>query len=106
MTTWVYLLIYLLLVINLPPLKLFDAEKAVFRTASVINTDLKSSHTQKKTFFSLKKVKSKKKRISTLPSRHTKFEGASISVQCFHVIWTLIGRRRSQWFDWQFYLIK
>ena len=60
MTTWVYLLIYLLFVINLPPLKLFDAERAVLRTASVINTDLKSSHTQKKkTFFSLKKVRKK-----------------------------------------------
>ena len=59
MTTWVYLLIYLLFVINLPPLKVFDAERAVFRTASVINTDLKSSHTQKKNIFLFKKSKKK-----------------------------------------------
>ena len=40
---WVYLSTYLLFVINMSPLKLFNTESAVFRTASVKLIDLKSS---------------------------------------------------------------
>ena len=42
MATWVHLSTYLLFVINLSPFKLFNAESAVFRTASPKHTDLKS----------------------------------------------------------------
>ena len=53
MATWVHLSTYLLFVINLAPFKLFYTESAVFRTASVKYTDLKSPR-QRNTFFFLK----------------------------------------------------
>ena len=40
--TLVHLSTYLLFVINLSPFKLFNAKSAVFRTASIKHTDLKS----------------------------------------------------------------
>ena len=42
MATWVHLLAYLSFAINLSPFKLFNAESAVVRTASVKHTNLKS----------------------------------------------------------------
>ena len=42
MTTWVHLSTYVLSVINFSSFKLFNAESAVFKTASVKNTNLKS----------------------------------------------------------------
>ena len=42
MTTWVHLSTYVLSVINFSPFKLFNAVSAVFKTASVKNTNLKS----------------------------------------------------------------
>ena len=40
--TWVHLSTYLLFVIDLSPFKLFNAGSAVFKTASVKHTNLKS----------------------------------------------------------------
>ena len=51
MATWVCLSTYLLFVINLSPLKLFNTESAFFRTASIKQTCLKFSG--KEIYFSL-----------------------------------------------------
>ena len=44
MATWVHLSTYLLFIINFSPLKLLNAESAVYRMASVKHTDLKSPY--------------------------------------------------------------
>lgn len=54
--------------IKLPSLKLVKAESAVFKTASVKNTDLKSP--DKETFHFLIKKSRKKRMFSNLSSRH------------------------------------
>ena len=47
MAIWVHLSTYLLFAIDLPSFKLFNTDSAVFRTASIKNTDLKSPDRQK-----------------------------------------------------------
>ena len=59
MATWVHRSMYLLFVINLSSFKLFHAESAVFRTASIKHTNLKS--TKEEIHFSLKKWEKRKK---------------------------------------------
>ena len=65
MATWVHLSTYLLFFINLTAFKLFNAEGAVFRMASVKHADLKFPE---------------KRSIPTLPGRHKKFDVASTSI--------------------------
>ena len=63
--------------INLPPFKLFSAESTGLRTASTKHINLKPPD---KKSFPFKKKKSKKRSISTLPSRHKKVEISSTSI--------------------------
>ena len=79
MAAWVHLSTYLLFVINLSHSNC-SMQKAQSSDRPWSNTDLKSP--DKETNFSFKKGKkqNKKRMISTLPIRHTKFEVASTSI--------------------------
>ena len=50
MATWSYLSMFLLFIINLPSFNLFNTESAVFRTASIKHTNVKSPNGQEESF--------------------------------------------------------
>ena len=50
MATWSYLSTFLLFIINLLSFNLFNTESAVFRTASIKHTNLKSPNEQDESF--------------------------------------------------------